>query len=105
MPFQCRAGGLVLIFTALLVLLAEDHLKDSKVLGEQQLRLASYQWRFVGLSEMARTRASMAVIPTREMSRDSSYHHLGFTNRSFGVYILRLALPPLHYVLLNRPTL
>ena len=50
MPFLC-AGGLVLIFTALLVLLAEDHLKDSKVLGEQQLRLASYQWRFVCLSE------------------------------------------------------
>jgi hypothetical protein len=35
------ASGLVLIFTALLVLLAEDDLNDSKVLSKYQLRLAS----------------------------------------------------------------
>jgi hypothetical protein len=44
------ADSLVLIFTALLVLLAEDDSNHSKVLGEQQSQLTSYQWRFVGLS-------------------------------------------------------
>jgi hypothetical protein len=34
-PFLC-AGGLTLIFTALLVLLVEDDSNDSKLLGEQQ---------------------------------------------------------------------
>jgi hypothetical protein len=52
-PFLC-AGGLALIFTALLVLLVEDDPNDSKVLGEQHSQLASYQRRFVGLSEKER---------------------------------------------------
>ena len=45
-PFLC-AGGLALIFTALLVLLAEDDSNDSKVLGEQHSQLASYTQLFV----------------------------------------------------------
>jgi len=47
-PFFC-AGDLALIFTAL-TLLVEDESNDSKVLGEQQSQLTSYQRRFVGLS-------------------------------------------------------
>ena len=49
-PCLCD-GGLALIFTAFLVLLVQDDSKDSKVLGEQQWQLASYQQRFIGLSE------------------------------------------------------
>jgi len=49
-PFFC-AGDLALIFTALLALLIEDESSESKVLGEQQLQLTSYQRRLVGLSE------------------------------------------------------
>jgi hypothetical protein len=52
-PFLC-AGGLALIFTALLVLLVEDDSSDSKLLGEQQSQLTSYQRWFVGLSEKER---------------------------------------------------
>jgi hypothetical protein len=52
-PFLC-AGGLALIFTALLVLLVEDHSNDSKLLGEQQSQLTIFQRRFVGLSEKER---------------------------------------------------
>jgi hypothetical protein len=48
-PFLC-AGGLALIFTALLVLLVEDDSNDSKLLGEQQSQRTSYQRRFVGLN-------------------------------------------------------
>jgi hypothetical protein len=51
--FLC-AGGLALIFTALLVLLVEDDSSDSELLGEQQSQLTSYQRRFVSLSEKER---------------------------------------------------
>jgi hypothetical protein len=52
-PFRW-AGGLALIFTALLVLLVEDDSNDSKLLGERQSQLTSFQRRFVGLSEKER---------------------------------------------------
>jgi len=52
-PFFC-AGDLALIFTALLTLLIEDESNESKVLGEQQLQLTSYQRRLVGLGEKER---------------------------------------------------
>jgi hypothetical protein len=70
-PFLC-AGGLALIFTALLV---EDDPTDGEVLGEQHLQLGSYQWRFIGLLEKERewprvhTRAIMALLRFRETSR------------------------------------
>ena len=57
LPRPCTpfcAGRLALLFTVLFVLLAEDDSSDSKALGEQQSQFASYQWRFVGLSEKER---------------------------------------------------
>ena len=67
-------GGLALIFTAPLVLFVEDDPNDGKNLGEQQQQereqWASYQHRTVvcvsAHDPYFRTRATMAILPSRE---------------------------------------
>jgi len=117
-PILC-AGGLALIFTALLVLLVEDDSNDSKVLGEQRSHLASYQQRFVGLNEKERewsTRShssyySYSPILKKATGSPSSttgtaktsHQRPVFPKRLFGAYLSRIPLPHLGYVLHDCP--
>jgi hypothetical protein len=79
----CR--GPAVIFTALLVLLAEDDSSDHEVLGEQQSQI--YRWQVVGLSETA---------------QPNHHQRLVFPNRLFGAYLLRLVrISHLIYALLD----
>ncbi len=117
-PFLC-AGGLALIFTTLLVLLVEDDSSDSKVLGEQRSHLASYQRRFVGLSEKERewsTRPHSSYYSHFPIQRNvtgspasttgtakTSPQRPVFPKRLFGAYLSRIPLPHLGYVLHGCP--
>ena len=103
-PFLC-AGGLALIFTAILVLLVEDDPNDGKVLGgEQRSHLASYQRRFVGLSEKERewsTRSHSSYygyspvqrkvmgspVPATVTAKGSHHQRPVFPKRLFGAYL------------------
>jgi len=101
-PFLC-AGGLALIFTALLVLLVEDDPNDSKGVGEQQSQLATHQRRFVGLSEKERewstrlhssyygyspVQKNVTGSPASATVAPKTIHHQRpvFPKRLFGVY-------------------
>jgi hypothetical protein len=66
-------GSLALVFTAFLVLLAEDGSNESKVLGEQPSQLTSYQSWFVGLREKERERS---------MRSQSSYYGYSSVQRN-----------------------
>ena len=117
-PFLC-AGGLALIFTALLVLLVEDDSSDRKVLGEQRSQLASYQRRFVGLSEKEREwstrphssyysyspfqKKAMGSPASMTGTAKTSYQRPVFPKRLFGAYPSRNPLPHLGYVLHGCP--
>ena len=81
-PFLC-ASGLAPTFTALLALPAEDDSNDSRVLGEQRTHLASYQRRFVGMSEKE-----------REWSTHSHSSYYGYSPIQRGSWALQLR-PPL----------
>jgi hypothetical protein len=116
-PFLC-AGCLAPVFTALLVLLAEDDSNDNKVLSEQQSQLTSYQRRFVGLREKERERTICSQSsyygssPFQRNVKSSPASGIATAQRSHHqcpvfqtvIWCVSFALGPYPSVLLDRPS-